>query len=283
MTVPVDWRVLLEDWHAPVPPLLVAGASTAAYALGVSRLARRGRRWATQRSAAFGAGIAVIIVALCSGIAHYDDSVFTVHVSQHLLLAMVAPALLALGAPVTLALQASSPVSQRRLLRALRNPVIEVLTHPVVTWISFSASIIVLYSTQLYPASLRHPWLHDLVHIHFVVIGALFFWPIVGIDPARWRLPYGARLLYVVLALPFHAIVGLALVTASTPLWSAHTVADQQRGGGVMMLFGDLITLVIFSIVFVQWARADERAAARYDARTENVTSPPWTRSPSLP
>jgi cytochrome c oxidase assembly factor CtaG len=73
-------------------------------------------------------------------------------------------------------------------------------------------------------------------------------------------------LLYVLVALPFHSIVGLALTTSRTQLWAAHTVADQQAGGGVMLLGGDLITLVIFVVVFMQWASAEERAAARADA-----------------
>ena len=285
MTVPVDWQAVVGDWQAPALPLTTATAAAAAYWLGVTRLARRGREWSRARSASFAGGIAVIVVALCSGIAHFDDSVFTLHVVQHLLLSMVAPPLLALGAPVTLALQASARPTQTRIVRVLHSGPAAVLTYPVVTWLLFSASLVALYATGLYPTSLRHPWLHDLVHIHFVVVGALFFWPIVGIDPSRWRLPHGARLLYVLLALPFHAIVGLTLVTASTPLWSAHTVTDQQTGGGVMMLFGDLITLVVFAVVFAQWAKADERAAARFDAM-ENMPvvagpgapGPPFTR-----
>ncbi|GAC1477396.1 MAG: hypothetical protein NVS1B12_12530 [Acidimicrobiales bacterium] len=265
MTVPVDWRAVVGDWQAPALPLATMAAASTAYGVGVIRLARRGRHWSRLRSGAFATGVAVIGVALCSGIAHYDDSVFTLHVVQHLLLSMVAPPLLALGAPITLAVQASSRPTQRRILRALHTPAVALLTYPVVTWLLFSVSLIVLYATGLYAASLRHSWLHDLVHIHFVTVGALFFWPVVGIDPSRWRLPHGARLLYVFLALPFHAIVGLTLVTASTPLWSAHSVTDQQTGGGVMMLFGDLITLGVFAVVFVQWAQADERAAARMD------------------
>jgi cytochrome c oxidase assembly factor CtaG len=43
-------------------------------------------------------------------------------------------------------------------------------------------------------------------------------------------------------------------------------LADQQAGGGVMMLGGDLITLIILVVVFVQWSKVDERAATRADA-----------------
>ena len=51
-----------------------------------------------------------------------------------------------------------------------------------------------LYFTGLYADTLSNPALHAAVHLHFVVAGCLFFWPVVGIDPTPHRLPYGGRL-----------------------------------------------------------------------------------------
>jgi len=266
VTVPVDWRTVVTAWSAPPLPVTVLVGAALTYAWGVARLRHRGRSWPLARSLAFGGGLAVVAIALCSGLAHYDTSVFALHVVQHMLLAMVAPPLLALGAPITLALQGGSRPVQERLLRALHSAPVTVLTHPVVTWVLFGGSLIALYATGLYPITLRHPWLHDLVHVHFLVTGMLFFWPVVGLDPGRWRLPFGARLLYLLVAVPFHAVVGVALISTPAPLWSAHTLADQQTGGGVMMLGGDLLTVVILAVVFAQWASAEERAAVRLDA-----------------
>jgi len=111
------------------------------------------------------------------------------------------------------------------------------------------------------------------MHIHFVIVGMLFFWPVVGwtraVAPEPW-----ARLLYVAVALPFHAIVGLALVSSRTPLWRAHSLADQQAGGGVMMLGGDLITLAIIAIVFlaVDHRRRARRGEVRRAARRRRLS-----------
>jgi len=275
MTVPVEARTLLLDWQLPPVAGTAVVASALAYGVGVERLRRRGRSWPLVRTSAFAGGLAVLAVALSSGLAHYDTTVFSLHAVQHLLLAMVAPPLLALGAPVTLALQAGARRTQRRLLAVLHSPPVTAITHPAVTLALFGGSLIALYLTPLYALTLRHAWLHDLVHVHFVVVGMLFIWPVVGLDPHRWRLPYGARLLYVLVALPFHSIVGLALTTSGTRLWAAHTVADQQAGGGVMLLGGDLITLVLFVIVFLQWAKAEERAAARADAIADAAAARP--------
>ena len=61
------------------------------------------------RTAAFFGGLATIAVALLSGIARYDTTLFSVHMVQHLLLMLVAAPLLAFSAPVTQLLRASSP------------------------------------------------------------------------------------------------------------------------------------------------------------------------------
>ena len=272
MTVPVDLRTLVLDWRVPPVAGPALAGSAVAYGWGVHRLHRRGRDWPAARSRSFGGGIAVLAVASCSGLARYDTTVFSLHMAQHLLLAMVGPPLLALGAPVTLAVQAGSRPVQRRLLAVLHSRPVAVATHPLVAWVLFGGSLVGLYFTPLYAATLGRPWLHDLVHVQFVVTGAMFIWPVVGIDPSRWRLPHGARILYVLVALPFHSVVGLALASSRAPLYRAHTLADQQAGGGVMMLGGDLITLVILGIVFAQWVRSEQRAAVRSD-RLEDAAS----------
>src|SRR5580693_1747929 len=159
MTVPIEGRALLLDWQLPPVAGSVLVASAAAYVWGVERLRRRGRSWPAARSASFAGGLAVLAVALCSGLAHYDTTVFSLHMVQHLLLAMAAPPLLALGAPVTLALQAGSRTVQRRLLAVLHSWPVAVITHPLVAWTLMGGSLVVLYFTSLYALSLRHPWL----------------------------------------------------------------------------------------------------------------------------
>ena len=59
------------------------------------RLGGRGRHWPSGRTVAFALGVVMIVIATESGLASYDDSVFTMHVVQHLLLMNVAPILCA--------------------------------------------------------------------------------------------------------------------------------------------------------------------------------------------
>jgi putative membrane protein len=241
-------------------------AAGAAYWWGAARLAARsGRHWSPARTVCFLAGLAVILVATQPPVGSEDTRRFAVHAIQHLLLSMVAPPLLALGAPVTLALQSSRRATQRRLLRALHSRPVAAITHPAVGWLLLTGSMFALYFSSLYSYSLRHPLVHDLIHLHFVVAGVLFFWPVVGIDPSRWRLPYGGRLLYVLLTIPVHAFLGIALLTGTTPLYRAHSLADQHAGGGIMWAAGELVTLATAAVILAQWVRADQREAARLD------------------
>jgi putative copper resistance protein D len=253
---------------------VVPAVATALYLAGVRRLARRGRRWSPARTAAFAAGVIALVVASQSGVARYDTDSFAAHMAQHLLMGMVAPVLLALSAPVTLALQAADRPAQRRLVRFVHSPLIGAVTHPVVGWALFGGTLFVLYLTPLFGLSLRNDLVHGTVHVHFLVVGCLFVWPLVGLDPVRWRLPHGARLLAVLLAVPVHAFLGLALLSSRQPLgdgpWS---MSDQRAGVALLWGVGELLALGAAAVVFVQWAAADERAAARADRAAERAST----------
>jgi putative copper resistance protein D len=274
-----SWNVLFTDWSLDVTFAFVVAAA-AAYVVGVRRLHARGRSWSATRTAAFLAGLAVVLVATESGIAAYDRVLFSLHVVQHILLGMVAPLLLVLGAPITLALQAGSRTSQRRILRVLHSIPARVLTHPLTAWLLFATSIVTLYFTPLYELSLRSEWFHVATHAYFLLAGCLFLAHVVGLDPIPHALGYGARLLYVVVLLPFHTFVGVALLTMNTVIasdwydeveraWGAGPLADQRTGAGLLWISGELFGLLCIGIVVYQWMSAEERAAARHDRRLD--------------
>src|SRR5204863_8406519 len=117
----------------------------------------------------------VLVVALLSGLEAFDTRLFGVHMVQHMLLAMVAPVFLALGAPVTLALRTLPQRPRKALLSLLHSRVVRVLTFPAVPWLLFIGSPFALYFSGWYGATLDSRALHDLMHVHFVLMGCLFF------------------------------------------------------------------------------------------------------------
>ena len=272
--------VLLE-WR--MDPFVLVALTTAAIAWVtlLRRVAARhpGHPHPGWRNAAFLAGLAVLALALLSPIEAYEGALFSVHMLQHMMLELVAAPLLLLGAPATLALRAASPPVRGRLLAVLHSRVIAVLSFPLLAWLLFAAVNWGWHFSALYDQALETPWLHDLQHLTFLGAALLFWWPVVGADPARWRLPHPVRLFYLFLAMPQNSFLGIALMSAPTALyphyltnlraWGPSPAVDQNVGGMLMWVGGDVVFLLAMGLVVAAWVRAEDRRTARADARED--------------
>jgi putative copper resistance protein D len=204
-----------------------------------------------------------------------------------MLLSMLAPALLVLGGPMTLALRALRPAGHDHppgprewLLAAVHAPVTRVLTDPMIALALFVGSFYALYFSGLFDAALTRHWAHLMMNAHFVLVGYLFYWPVIGIDPAPRRLPPLGRLGLVFASLPFHAFFGITLMSSATVIgarfystlglpWVPDLLDEQRLGGGLAWGSGEIPLLVVMVALLVQWASADERAARRADRRAD--------------
>ncbi|HYT10937.1 MAG TPA: cytochrome c oxidase assembly protein [Mycobacteriales bacterium] len=294
-----------------VDPLLAVALVLAAglYLWGVRELRSRGDQWPVTRTAAWTVGgLGTIAVATMSGLGAYDETLFSTHMVQHMVLSMVSPVFLALGAPVTLALRTLPAGGRHAALVVLHSRLARVLTFPPVGWLLFVGSPFALYFSGWYPATLEHPWLHELLHLHFLVVGSLFFWPLIGLDPVPGRVPHPLRFLLVFAALPIHAILGLTIMNSSELIAGPHYLglgltwsdpaSDQRVGGGLLWASGDLVGLLMLGAVVVQWMRASDREAARIDRQldreqrarvaagtegAEDLLQPVWWAAPRAP
>lgn len=276
--------VFTQTHPAPLPTIGIA-LTGALYLYGVLRLTRRGDAWPVLRTISFlVGGLGTVAVALLSGLAAYDTTLFGVHMVQHMILAMVSPVFLALGAPVTLALRTLPAAPRSALLALLHSRVARILTFPAIPWVVFIGSPFALYFSGWYAATLQHPVLHDLMHLHFLVAGCLFFWPIIGVDPVPGRVSHPFRMLLLFATMPFHAFLGIAIMSvgddgtgllAAThylPLLGRHdAVFQQQVGGGLIWASGDIVGVLFIFVAAVQWMRASEREAAREDRRLDRL------------
>jgi putative copper resistance protein D len=253
--------------------LLIVAAGV--YLWGVLKLRGRGDRWPVGRTVVFLLGLAALALAMVSGIATYDATLLSIHMVQHMILSMAAPILLALGAPVTLALRTASPGPRRVLLTALHSSVAKFFTFPLVTFGLFVASPFVLYFSGLYRVTLEHEWFHQFVHLHFVIVGCLFFWPLIGIDPLPGRMSYPLRALLMFLSTPFHTVLGLTVMQSanllggdwysSLELGWADPFADQQLAGGILWAGGEFVAVGMLGALVFQWMRHADREARRID------------------
>ncbi|GAA4785198.1 cytochrome c oxidase assembly protein [Actinomycetospora chlora] len=256
------------------------------YVAGVRRLRARGDGWPPGRTTAWLLGCLALLVVTSSGIGRYAPAQFSVHMGQHMVLNMLVPILLVLGAPITLLLRAlpaagsgAPPGPREWVLAAVHSPVARVLSHPLVALALFVGSFYVLYFSGLFDAALESHWAHIAMNVHFLAVGLLFFWPIVGVDPSPRQLPPIGRLGLLFVAVPLHAFFGIAVMSSNTVIGSSFyqqlempwvdRLADQTAGGGLAWATGEAPMLLVLIALLVQWSRADERQARQGDRRAE--------------
>ncbi len=274
---------LLTGWSLEPVLLAVILAVGALYLYGVHRLRRRGDSWSRWRTISFcGVGLGSAVVATQSALGAYDTVLISVHMAQHMILTMLTPLGCAMGAPVTLALRTLRGRPRKALLAALHSRPAKVLCFPLVGFTLFVLSPWALYFSGWYDATLRNDVLHDLLHLHFVLVGALFFWPLLGLDPVPGRVIYPFRLILIFLTLPFHAFLGITIMSASSLIaedwytgfgrsWKPSPIDDQYLAGGLLWGAGDLVGLLFFAVLFVQWVQQSQREARREDRRLDRL------------
>lgn len=278
---------VFTDWILDPLPFVITVWAAGLYLLGVWVLRRRGDRWPVGRTIAFvGCGMGSFAFATLSGLGRYDTTLLSVHMVQHMVLSMLVPLSLALGAPVTLALRTLPARPRRWLLVVLHSRVARVLSFPPLAFALYVLSPWALYFTSWYDASLASTYVHEMMHVHLVAVGALFFWPLMGVDPVPGRVGYPFRMLLVVMTLPFHAFLGVTIMGQTELIggdhyralregpmgaWLPEAAADQHVAGGILWSSGDLIGLLFFGVLFAQWVRSSMREAAREDRRLDRL------------
>lgn len=265
---------------------IVVGAAVAGlvYATADQRVRRvRGRRAPRARRTAFFAGLAVVLLALTGPIDAAVESSFSMHMLQHLLLTMVAAPLLLLGAPLTLALAAWPKGSRRSFAAVLHSAPARFVSNPLVAWASFFTVLWMAHLTGLYDASLRSNGVHALEHVLFLATALVFWAPIVRADPSPSVLSYPAKILYLFVAMPAMALLGLTIVSARDVLYPTYMQAEgaaralaDQRAAGAIMWAGTMVLIVpALGIVLWEWMAADEREGRRIDARLARTAVEP--------
>ncbi|MFK4594346.1 cytochrome c oxidase assembly protein [Streptomyces pristinaespiralis] len=251
------------------------------YGWGVARLRKRGDSWPVSRTVWFTLGVLSIALMMCTKLNDYGMVMFSVHMVQHMVISMLSPIVLLLGAPITLALRALPVAGRGRkgprevLLMLLHSRYMRIVTHPVFTIPLFIASLYGLYFTPLFDFLMGSKTGHIAMMVHFLAVGLVFFWPIMGVDPGPHRPGYVMRMLELFAGMPFHAFFGIALMMATEPMIGAYrnppaslgidALSDQNAAGGIAWAFSEIPSVVVLLALVFQWYRSDQRLAKRRD------------------
>ncbi|MER7202196.1 hypothetical protein CG723_34735 [Streptomyces sp. CB01635] len=251
------------------------------YGWGVVRLARRGDSWQVGRTLSFVIGVLTVMLVMCTKLNDYGMVMFSVHMVQHMVISMLSPILLLMGAPITLALRAM-PVARRGskgprelLLMLLHSRYMRIITHAAFTIPLFIASLYALYFTPIFDTLMGSKVGHIGMMVHFLAVGLVFFWPIMGVDPGPHRPGYVMRMLELFAGMPFHAFFGIALMMASGPMIGTYehppaslgidALADQTAAGGIAWAFSEVPSVLVLLALLFQWKKSEDRQARRKD------------------
>lgn len=281
-TIGPNWTnvwTFAPDWLFVIA-VLIAGVL---YAVGLVYVHRRGVRWPVGRTISWYVGLLIVFFLTSSGFAFYGVYLFSVHMAQHMFLAMVAPVFIVLGSPITLLLEAlpAEGTQQRTdfrtlVLEILDSKVTRFLTNPLFVLFFFSASTYFIYFSNLFSWAMGNHLGHSLMLLHFMVGGILFYIVIIGIDPIPHRPSAPVRAALLAATMPVHAVFGVIVLntkhiigsgyytTLGLP-WIVNLKHDQAFAGGMAWVFGEIPFVLILGIIFIQWMRSDDKEAKVID------------------
>ena len=255
---------MLDGWK-PDPIMAVPLAvSFAVYAFGLTRV-----RPPRIEVAAFLAGWVVLVVALLSPIATVSEVLFSVHMTQHELLMLVAAPLITLGRPLVPMLWAL-PATWRRGLKGGRGltPVWSRLTSPAVVFVTHAFALWVWHVPALYEAAVLDDRVHAAQHVMFTGTACLFWW---GLLRGRYgRVGYGAAVFYVFATAMHSGGLGALFTFATAPIYPLYVhrashgldpLVDQQLAGLIMWIPAGAVLMMFGLALLSAWLGEAERRA----------------------
>jgi putative membrane protein len=203
-----------------------------------------------------------------------DSYLFSAHMVQHLMLALVIAPLMIMGTPgwmlrPALALPGVAPVARW-------------LTKPAHCFAIFNVVVAGWHLPPMYNYALAHHPVHIVQHLMFLVASVLMWWPVLSPLPELPRLSYPGQMLYLFLMSIPMAVVSVYITYADQVLypmyataprvWNITPMNDQLIGGLIMWIPGGLYFYTIVSIVFFRWQQRDgveTTAGAQVDWRAQ--------------
>jgi putative membrane protein len=246
--------------HAPQPPLTVS--ALAAYCCGIFAL------W----------------LAIGSPLEALDDASLLAHMTQHLLLMLVAPPLILLGAPALPLLhglpraivRSAGPLGAFLRTRAAK-VLGEFLSRPLVCWVSAIIAMIAWHVPAAFELALRSNAWHEVEHATFLATSLMFWWPVIQPWPSQARAPRWAMPLYLLLAMIAGSTVSAYLTFSDRLLYPSYADAprifgaltpldDQIIAGALMWVAMTMILLIPAVAITIRLLSPTRRTSTRRTA-----------------
>lgn len=272
-------------WNFDIQIILLFVLGITLYVRGLRRWPQRSRPHPWWRTGSYISGLLLLILAYESPVDRLAEHHFSMHMTQHMMLVMVAVPLVLLGAPTTPLLRGLPKSIKRGVVvpiaasRSMRHAY-RFFTQPLVVFVLYAVSIGVWHIVpSWYDAALGNQLIHDIQHVTFLGGAFLFWWTIIDPAPLHARMGHLLRIAYVIAAGTYQGVLGAFITLADTPLFSTYVdvrtvfeispLADQELGGLIMWMGGQLVHLLVLGVLFAVWAIESERRQRERERRTE--------------
>jgi putative membrane protein len=258
----------IPGWAAHPDTWLLVAAIGGGYAIAIRRLGPRfaspGRAPVTRlQLVSFGLGVVAIWVAADWPVHDVaEQSMYSVHMVQHLLLSMVATPLLLLGTPGWLLRYLLRPPSA--LFRMVRW-----MARFLPAVIVFNLVIVLTHWPAIVDASLRSGALHFGLHAMIFVASLIVWLPVLSPMPEIPRLAPPTRGAFLFLQSIVPTIPASFLTFGAHPLykyyrglphvWGLSSLEDQQVAGLIMKLGAGILLWMLIGVIFFRWASEEDR------------------------
>lgn len=252
----------LPPWHPHYDVWFIVGLLAAGYFYAELRRRPVTAKPATPRQRVwFSLGV-LAILAVSEWPVHElaEESLFSVHMVQHLVLTLVAPAAMLLGLPRWMA-EALLPPPVLRMLRPLAKP--------VPAFILFNGTLVVTHWPDFVAWSLRSELFHFSAHTWLFATAALMWLPVLSPTPLIPRLSPPMQMFYLFTQTLLPNIPASFLTFSRVPLYPAYgdaalafgitPVEDQTFAGLIMKLSGTFFFLVVLAVIWFRWTAREER------------------------
>jgi putative membrane protein len=191
-----------------------------------------------------------------------DQSLFTFHMVEHLVLALGVPPMLLLGTPTWMMQMLVAPIL----------PVLRVVTKPLVALVLFNGFLAYMHAPSVIALMLHNEAAHLGLHLALMVTATLMWWPVIGPIPEIPKLSPFMAMGYLFLQSLVPTIPASFLTFASTPvydvythlprLWGLSVMNDQLIAGLIMKIGGGLVLWAVIGTIWFRWAAAEERSTS---------------------
>jgi putative membrane protein len=261
-------------WEIDVLTLINLLAVTTLYYFGVYRLAIQktgyARTWPFRYSLSFGLGMAFLAFAYLGPFSSWAHYAFWPHMSQHIVVMMIAAPLIVMSNPITLLFLNLNRSGRKRVIAILRSRPAVFLSKPLVGGLIATTVLLGAHFAPIMNLNVvDHDFMMFIERPLFLGAALLFYYPIMSSDLIAHRPSATIRVLALGIIMIPETLLGIVIhfspvtlydsYVALAPQFNIDPVADQKFAGALMWAVAMVIDGMCMMFAAMEWWREQEK------------------------